>query len=103
MARWTFTVVTAGAALAMSVSLAVAQPRPAVNMQIQDQPGYVPTPEEEELPAEYHRQVVFYRTTEPPGTIVVDTPARFLYLVQGNSRAIRYGIGVGRDGFQWSG
>jgi lipoprotein-anchoring transpeptidase ErfK/SrfK len=72
-------------------------------MQIQDQPGYVPTPEQEELPAEYQRQVVFYRTTEPPGTIVVDTPGRFLYLVQGNSRAIRYGIGVGRDGFQWSG
>ena len=72
-------------------------------MQVQDQPGYVPTPEEEELPAQYHRQMVFYRTNEAPGTIVVDTPSRFLYLVQGNSRAIRYGIGVGRDGFQWSG
>jgi lipoprotein-anchoring transpeptidase ErfK/SrfK len=100
---WKLQIVTAGLAVILSASLAAAQPRPAVNMQIQDQPGYVPTPEEEELPAEYHRQVVFYRTTEAPGTIVVDTPSRFLYLVQGNSRAIRYGIGVGRDGFQWSG
>src|SRR5262249_47771544 len=40
---------------------------------------------------------------EPPGTLVVHTSERFLYLVQGNNRALRYGIGVGRDGFQWSG
>lgn len=86
-----------------------AQPRPATDvyrpgeMQVQDQPGYVPSAEEEDLPAQFHRQMVYFRTTEAPGTIVVDTPARFLYLVQGNSRAIRYGIGVGRDGFQWSG
>ena len=49
------------------------------------------------------RQPVFFRTIEPPGTIVVNTEQRFLYLVQGHNRAIRYGIGVGRDGFQWSG
>ncbi|HVG51858.1 MAG TPA: L,D-transpeptidase [Xanthobacteraceae bacterium] len=79
-----------------------AQYRPG-EMRIDDQPGHVPTAEDENLPAQFHRQVVFYRTTEAPGTIVVDTPNRFLYLVQGNSRAIRYGIGVGRDGFQWSG
>ena len=47
--------------------------------------------------------MVFFRTTEPPGTIVVHTNERFLYLVQENNRALRYGIGVGRDGFQWSG
>ena len=46
---------------------------------------------------------MFFRTTEPPGTIIVQTSERFLYLVQGNNRALRYGIGVGRDGFQWSG
>ena len=39
--------------------------------------------------------------TEPPGTIIVQTAERFLYLVQGDNRAMRYGIGVGRDGFQW--
>ncbi len=56
-----------------------------------------------ELPYEYRRQAVFYRTTEAPGTIIVNTHDRFLYLVQGNNRAIRYGVGVGRDGFQWGG
>jgi lipoprotein-anchoring transpeptidase ErfK/SrfK len=72
-------------------------------MQIEDQPGYVPDPEAERLPAIYQRQIVFYRTTEAPGTIIVQTSERYLYVVQPNSRAIRYGIGVGRDGFQWSG
>src|SRR5215217_4428665 len=66
-----------------------------------DQPGYVPTQDEEELPPEYRHQVVFFRSNEAPGTIVVHTAERFLYIVQGNSRALRYGIGVGRDGFQW--
>jgi lipoprotein-anchoring transpeptidase ErfK/SrfK len=70
---------------------------------VDDQPGLVPTAEEELLPAEYRRQVVFFRTSEQPGTIIVNTSERFLYLVQGNNRAIRYGIGVGRDGFQWHG
>jgi lipoprotein-anchoring transpeptidase ErfK/SrfK len=55
------------------------------------------------LPYEYRRQAVFYRTTEAPGTIIVNTQDRFLYLVQGDNRAIRYGVGVGRDGFQWGG
>jgi len=48
-------------------------------------------------------QIVFFRTNEPPGTIIVHTSERFLYVVQGNNRALRYGIGVGRDGFQWQG
>ena len=56
-----------------------------------------------QLPYEYRRQAVFYRTNEQPGTIIVNTHDRFLYLVQGNNRAIRYGVGVGRDGFQWGG
>ena len=77
-------------------------PRPDQQM-IADQPGYVATTDEEQLPAQYHKQVVFFRTTEPPGTIIINTSERFLYLVQGNNRALRYGIGVGRDGFQWSG
>ena len=70
---------------------------------IEEQPGVVPTPSDEQLPAIYQRQVVFYRTAEAPGTIIVDTADRHLYLVQGNSRAIRYGVGVGRDGFRWEG
>lgn len=77
-------------------------PRPDQNL-AGDQPGYEPSAQEEELPAEFRTQPVFFRTTEPPGTIVVNTSERFLYLVQGNNRALRYGIGVGREGFQWSG
>jgi lipoprotein-anchoring transpeptidase ErfK/SrfK len=69
----------------------------------EDRPGYVPSAAEEQLPPQFQRQIVFFRTTEAPGTIIVDTPSRYLYLVQGNSRALRYGIGVGREGFQWSG
>lgn len=72
-------------------------------MSLGDQPGYVPDPAQEQLDAVHQRQPVFYRTTEAPGTIVVDTADRFLYLVEGNNRAIRYGVGVGKTGFQWSG
>ena len=68
-----------------------------------DQPGVVPTPDEEQLDPKWEKTVVFYRTTEAPGTIIVNTSERFLYVVQGNGRALRYGIGVGRDGFQWQG
>jgi lipoprotein-anchoring transpeptidase ErfK/SrfK len=51
----------------------------------------------------YRRQVVEYAGSETPGTIVIDTPQKFLYLVQEDGRAIRYGIGVGRPGFTWAG
>jgi lipoprotein-anchoring transpeptidase ErfK/SrfK len=68
-----------------------------------DQPGYIPDPAEERLPPQFQRQLVFYRTTEPPGTIIVHTNERYLYVVQPGGRAIRYGIGVGREGFQWQG
>ena len=51
----------------------------------------------------YARQIVPLHTSEVPGTIIVDTAERYLYLVQPNDLAIRYGIGVGRVGFQWSG
>jgi lipoprotein-anchoring transpeptidase ErfK/SrfK len=53
--------------------------------------------------ARFKRQMVSYYTTEAPGTIIIDTPNTYLYLVLGNGRAMRYGIGVGRDGFTWSG
>ena len=56
-----------------------------------------------EAPAYLRRQVVAYRTREPPGTIIIDTPKTQLYYVLGNGAAIRYGIGVGREGFTWSG
>jgi lipoprotein-anchoring transpeptidase ErfK/SrfK len=72
-------------------------------MDVGDEPGVVPSPEAERLPAKYRRQVVFFRSNEPTGTIVVETTERFLYLVMGNNRALRYGIGVGREGFTWKG
>jgi lipoprotein-anchoring transpeptidase ErfK/SrfK len=56
-----------------------------------------------ELPARLKRQVVSYSSREAPGTIIIDTPNTYLYLVMGNGQAMRYGIGVGRDGFTWSG
>ena len=56
-----------------------------------------------ELPAHLKRQIVNYQTKEAPGTIVIDTSKTYLYLVLGDGRAMRYGIGVGRDGFIWSG
>jgi lipoprotein-anchoring transpeptidase ErfK/SrfK len=56
-----------------------------------------------ELPARLRRQVVNYSSREAPGTIIIDTPNTYLYLVLGNGQAMRYGIGIGRDGFTWSG
>src|SRR5258708_1021751 len=56
-----------------------------------------------EAPAQFKRQIVAYNGNEAPGTIIIDTGNTFLYLVQPGGRAIRYGIGVGRDGFRWSG
>jgi lipoprotein-anchoring transpeptidase ErfK/SrfK len=56
-----------------------------------------------ESPARFRRQVVDYRTVEAPGTIIIDTANTYLYLVLGSGKAMRYGIGVGREGFTWSG
>ncbi len=56
-----------------------------------------------ELDPQFRKTAVLYRTNEAPGTIIVVTAERHLYLVQGNGRALRYGIGVGREGFQWQG
>src|SRR5262245_9246587 len=56
-----------------------------------------------QIPARLHRNVVAYSTREAPGTIVIDTPNTYLYYVLGGGKAIRYGIGVGREGFTWSG
>ena len=56
-----------------------------------------------EQAARFKRQVVAYAGREAAGTIIIDTPNTYLYLVLGNGRALRYGIGVGRDGFTWAG
>jgi lipoprotein-anchoring transpeptidase ErfK/SrfK len=56
-----------------------------------------------EIPARLKRQIVSYPTREAPGTVIIDTPHTYLYYVIGGGQAIRYGIGVGREGFTWSG
>lgn len=59
--------------------------------------------EDAQLDPRLQRQIVDFPSHEAPGTIIVDTPNTYLYYVLGNGKAIRYGIGVGRDGFTWSG
>ena len=86
------------ASLATPISHAFAQRE---DLAISEQPGLVP--ESQNPPPEFQRAVVSYRTSEIAGTIIVHTSERFLYVVQPGGRALRYGIGVGRDGFQWQG
>jgi lipoprotein-anchoring transpeptidase ErfK/SrfK len=66
-----------------------------------DQPSAVS--DGDDLPAPLRRQVVSYPGSEPAGTVIIDTAHTFLYLTLGGGRALRYGIGVGRKGFTWSG
>ena len=55
------------------------------------------------VPYEFKKQLVFYRSQQPAGTIIIDTRERYLYLIQDPTHAMWYGIGVGRDGFTWQG
>ncbi|MGB7255251.1 MAG: L,D-transpeptidase, partial [Xanthobacteraceae bacterium] len=70
-------------------------------------PGYAPSSNGDlarpMVDPKFDRQIVDYPTGQPPGTIIIDTPHYFLYLVMEGGRALRYGIGVGRPGFTWSG
>jgi lipoprotein-anchoring transpeptidase ErfK/SrfK len=66
----------------------------------EDQPE---TGKPKELPANLKKQLVDYATREPAGTIIIDTSNTYLYLVLGGGKALRYGIGVGREGFTWAG
>jgi lipoprotein-anchoring transpeptidase ErfK/SrfK len=79
-------------------SIAPQQTSPAVTAPQAINPGT-----EAQLPEQLRRRIVGFPTREAPGTIIVDTPHTFLYYVLGNGKAIRYGIGVGRQGFTWSG
>ena len=58
---------------------------------------------DDNLAEQFQRQAVFYRSQHPVGTIIIETGERHLYLIESETRALRYGIGVGRDGFTWSG
>jgi lipoprotein-anchoring transpeptidase ErfK/SrfK len=85
---------------------AAAQPMPLAPggvLDLGEEPGRVSAEETVIADGPYARQMVFFRSSEPPGTVIIHTAERFLYIVQPNNRALRYGIGVGREGFQWSG
>lgn len=85
-----------------AAATAPAAPRPntVAALPPEDQPE---VGEPKELPPQFKRQVVPFVTKEPAGTIIVDTPSTYLYYVLGDGTAVRYGIGVGREGFTWSG
>lgn len=66
--------------------------------------GYViPAVPYRKIDPRFYRQRVVDPTGQPPGTIIVDTPSRFLYLVESGGTAMRYGVGIGREGFAWQG
>src|SRR5580693_9555558 len=100
--------------VAFSCSASAAQPAQlfpfflAPPTQVAPEPSVEAAPSEDEgsvfeLPARLRRQVVSYATREAPGTVIIDTPNTYLYYVLGHGQALRYGIGVGRDGFTWAG
>ena len=102
-------------ALALTLAGAVATAAPAEaglfrdiisNLQAAGNGGsYYPeqVPQSRIAPFRYRRHVVDYTTSQKPGTIIIDTNQHFLYYVLGNNQAIRYGVGVGREGFGWKG
>lgn len=70
---------------------------------INDEPFPIPAPDLSKIDPQFYRQEVAYNSGHAPGTIVVDTHDRFLYLQQENDRALRYGIGVGKAGLEFAG
>ena len=102
-----------GLALAASARAAMAQTATLYG-DIGPDPALLPPPESpidypikpadlRKIPAKFRRQFVANQGSEWPGTVVVDPGQRFLYLVYQGGQAIRYGVGVGREGFAWSG
>ena len=79
------------------------QPNAAVYAALAGEPFPVAAVSVSDIDPSFLRQTVSYWGNEAPGTIVIDTRNHFLYLVQGNGQALRYGVGVGREGFGWSG
>ena len=79
--------------------------RPPISEPVPQTPEQKRTDDSEnvQLPAHLQKQITDYPTREAAGTIIIDTPHTFLYYVLGNGKAIRYGIGIGREGFTWSG
>jgi lipoprotein-anchoring transpeptidase ErfK/SrfK len=79
------------------------QRQPTYQEELEQQSTAPASPDQRAIDPKFMKQMVAYDGREGAGTIVIDTPNKFLYLVQGDGRALRYGIGVGRPGFTWSG
>ena len=104
---------TPAQAAALGIELPATRPEPAARPELvlRPQPATAPattpasvgTIEHPPVDPKFDRQVVAYTGEEQPGTIIIDTPNKFLYLVQADGKAMRYGIGVGRPGFTWAG
>lgn len=104
-------------ALAASAAAAHANPHPLYGGETEvfgRDPALLPPPESpvdfpiepanlDKIPKQFHRQLVTFEGFEAPGTVIVDPSNRFLYFINGESSAIRYGVGVGRAGFAWAG
>jgi lipoprotein-anchoring transpeptidase ErfK/SrfK len=93
---------------AATLSCGTAQAAPLFAFNSPAAPQYAPIEQNDQaadaqLDPRLQRQVVSYTTNEAPGTVIIDTPHTVLYFVLGNGKAIRYGIGVGREGFTWAG
>ena len=76
---------------------------PPVTYDAPDQANLVPLKGEDQIAVPWRRTPVSYRSGQKPGTLVVDASERYLYLITGPTTAIRYGVAVGRDGFEWEG
>ncbi len=95
-----------GAVLVTSMGAASAQsfPRDVLLHEVVPQTGMPRSaPTDDDVPGPLRRQIVSYNGDQLPGTIIIDTAHTFLYLTLGDGKALRYGIGVGRKGFTWSG
>jgi len=103
------TLLLAGCATTQPVAVPVAKPEPPplsyadIYAAKADEPFPLPAIPYQRIDPRFYRRIVDNPTAEKPGTIVVDTANHFLYLVQADGRAMRYGVGLGRAGFAWSG
>lgn len=78
-------------------------PKLATYQSVKDAGYTIPAINSSKIPDQYRRQMVRYETTQKPGSIIVDAREKYLYYVMPDNKAMRYGIGVGREGFSWSG
>lgn len=107
--RRTFTATLGGAGLAVAARPVLADvPMPAdaglyYGQPVEDHGKVYRATNLARIDQRWHRQLVRYPSNEPQGTVVVDTQNHFLYVIFENGTALRYGVGVGREGFQWFG